>query len=144
VLLVEDDLLLARQLVRLLRRHGYDVTHVQTCAVARTVEGPFDLAVLDGELPDGYGCELLGELLEAGTVPCAVFFTGSRDPGVVLSASGFTRSVAKIDGVEPLLQAMAATLEEQLRVAEAAGAESTPRFPDRGRDTPRSSTTRRR
>ncbi len=144
VLFVEDDVLLGRQLVRLLHRNGYEVTHVTTCAAARALRASFDIAVLDGELPDGYGCELYGELLDAGVVPCAVFFTGARVGGLVLSAGGFTRSVEKIDGVHALLQAMQATLDERLHVAAAAGAERHRPLPAPSRDAVPPSGTRGR
>jgi len=63
VLLVEDEPLLRRQLVAYLERHGADVTAVGTLAAARAAltGQPYEFALLDVNLPDGSGLELLRE-----------------------------------------------------------------------------------
>lgn len=63
VLVLEDDGLLRRQLVAFLERAGADVTGVGEVAAARAaVAGlSFDLALLDVQLPDGLGTDLLKE-----------------------------------------------------------------------------------
>jgi len=65
VLLVEDDLMLRKRETALLERMGADVSAVDTLAGARQFIGtlPFDFAVLDVNLPDGLGTELLREKL---------------------------------------------------------------------------------
>ena len=136
VLLVEDDVLLARPLLRLLHRAGYDVVHAQTCAEALLAGGTFDLAVLDLELPDGRGTDLHTELLRLGTVPAAVFFTGARPP-LLRRAERLTRCVEKSEGIDALLDAMAATLGELALPVAAGASEMAPASP--ARDTaPRS------
>jgi two-component system, NtrC family, response regulator AtoC len=119
MLLVEDDLLLARPLARLLRHAGYDTLHVATCAAARAVGSKFDLAVLDVELPDGRGTDLEMELMALGIVPAAVFFTGE---GTLLLAEAKQRArcVEKSEDIEALLRAISATLTESSFAAEEA------------------------
>lgn len=61
VLLVEDDTLLRKQLAAELERLRADVTGAATLAAARqfAAELNFDLALLDVQLPDGQGTDLL-------------------------------------------------------------------------------------
>lgn len=61
VLVVEDDPLLRRQIGAYLERAGADVTAVGDLGAARTALGslPFDLALVDVNLPDGLGTDLL-------------------------------------------------------------------------------------
>jgi len=61
LLIVEDDLLLRRQIAAYLERLGGDVTSVGTLQEARNLvsELNFDFVLLDVNLPDGSGLELL-------------------------------------------------------------------------------------
>lgn len=61
VLIVDDEPLLRRQLVRYLEQQGADVTAVGDVASTRAAlaSGPFDFALLDVNLPDGVGTDLL-------------------------------------------------------------------------------------
>ncbi|MGE3309392.1 MAG: sigma-54-dependent transcriptional regulator [Limisphaerales bacterium] len=63
VLVLEDDGLLRRQLVAAFERMGADATGVHDLAGARAVlaDMTFDLVLLDVNLPDGLGTELLKE-----------------------------------------------------------------------------------
>jgi DNA-binding NtrC family response regulator len=63
VLLVEDEPLLRRQLAAFLERQGADVTAVGDLVAARRSAGllPYDYALLDVNLPDGLGTDLLRE-----------------------------------------------------------------------------------
>lgn len=63
ILVVEDDPMLRKREVTLLQRLGADVTAVDTLAGARRLlaSAGFDFAVLDVNLPDGLGTELLRE-----------------------------------------------------------------------------------
>jgi DNA-binding response OmpR family regulator len=65
VLLVEDDVMLRKREASLLERMGAEISAVDTLAGARRLIGtlPFDFAVLDVNLPDGLGTELLQEKL---------------------------------------------------------------------------------
>ncbi len=61
LLIVEDEPVLARHLVRGLREEGYAVDHADTLAEASELSfaTEYDLAVLDLMLPDGHGLDLL-------------------------------------------------------------------------------------
>jgi len=63
LLLVEDEPLLRRQLVAQLERHGAEVTPAGSLAAARQClrDGQFEVALLDVNLPDGLGPDLLRE-----------------------------------------------------------------------------------
>ncbi len=61
ILVVDDDLMLRRRLASQLERLGADVTQAETLAQARSLVQslPFDFALLDVNLPDGLGPDLL-------------------------------------------------------------------------------------
>lgn len=63
VLVVDDEALLRRRLASFLERAGADVTQAGTLAEARAVAAgmPFDFVLLDVNLPDGRGTDLLRE-----------------------------------------------------------------------------------
>src|SRR5262245_61961331 len=77
LLLIEDEPTLARALVRLLRRAGFDVELVATCAEANGVHGTFSVGVFDIDLPDGDGIELAEQLRRTAIVRRVVFFSGT-------------------------------------------------------------------
>jgi DNA-binding NtrC family response regulator len=62
ILLVEDEIIIRRELRRLLARSGYDVVEVGTVRDAETelAAAPFDVVLADVRLPGGLGTELLG------------------------------------------------------------------------------------
>jgi len=63
VLVLEDELLLRKQVAAALEQHGADVTDVGTVDEARRMIAtlPFDFALLDVNLPDGVGTDLLSD-----------------------------------------------------------------------------------
>ncbi len=63
ILIVEDDPMLGRRLAAQLERLGAEVSRAETLLSARalTTAGGFDLALLDVNLPDGLGTDLLKE-----------------------------------------------------------------------------------
>ena len=70
VLVVEDDPMLRKREAAILERRGADVTAVDNLAAARELLASmsYDIAVLDVNLPDGLGTDLLRErLFTAGT-----------------------------------------------------------------------------
>jgi DNA-binding response OmpR family regulator len=80
LLLVEDDVLLARALERTLQARGARVRHVACCALAALLTGPFPIGVFDIELPDGDGIELARLLRSRGVVGKIVFYTACTEP----------------------------------------------------------------
>jgi CheY-like chemotaxis protein/anti-sigma regulatory factor (Ser/Thr protein kinase) len=68
VLVIEDDDDLARVLITLLSRHGIAVTHVRTAreAVDWCHQGRPDIIILDLQLPDAHGAEVVSALRREG------------------------------------------------------------------------------
>lgn len=65
ILLIDDDAGVREVVVRALGAAGYDVSALADAAGARQAlaEGPFDLAILDVNLPDANGLDLCGEIV---------------------------------------------------------------------------------
>jgi len=74
LLLLDDEPLLRKQIAATLERFGADVTGASTVAAARQLAGEmnFDLALLDVNLPDGLGTDLLKEKIFPATTPVIV------------------------------------------------------------------------
>jgi DNA-binding response OmpR family regulator len=90
VLLVEDEVKLADVIARNLRAHDFGVTIAQTVEAALSVVevAPPDVVVLDVNLPDSTGWDLLRK-----------FPAGERPPVVVMSAGPISRQ--RIDEFRP-------------------------------------------
>src|SRR3990167_3538835 len=73
VLLVEDESLFARAVIKRLQQAGYDCERAETLAAGRATAQQFapDLLLLDMRLPDGSGMDLLAEMAGRG-VPVIV------------------------------------------------------------------------
>lgn len=86
ILLVEDDMMIASGLQYALETEGYTISHARSVQNARALaaEETFDLAVLDMQLPDGSGREVLAAVKPAGTA--ALFLTVVDDEGVMVQA----------------------------------------------------------
>jgi DNA-binding NtrC family response regulator len=67
LLIVEDELVLARNLSKAFVRHRFDVHHATGIAEGRKIASgtPIDVALLDLRLPDGSGLDLLDALVAA-------------------------------------------------------------------------------
>lgn len=106
VLVVDDDALLLRALVRLLVLDGHAVTGAVSVAAARKLAATLlpDVVVLDVGLDDGEGLELAPTLVASGTR--VIFFSGTVVPSVVASASQLGPFVPKGRGTDALLDAV--------------------------------------
>jgi sigma-B regulation protein RsbU (phosphoserine phosphatase) len=88
VLLVEDDLVSARIMIRTLQRvpsPSFDVVHEGTLteALRQLTSGErFDVAILDLNLPDSLGIQTLARLQEADPDLPIVVMTGDSDPAI--------------------------------------------------------------
>src|SRR5450432_4166480 len=98
LLLVEDDVTVARALSRTLARRGFSVAIARSCAAARSLTQSFDFAVLDLDLPDGNGVDLARCLIDCEKVPSVLLFTGSRDPALLARARALGPVVLKSSG----------------------------------------------
>ena len=65
LLIVEDEVLFARAVMRRLQKTGYECAHVENLQDARTIFKQFspDIVLLDMRLPDGNGLDLLADLV---------------------------------------------------------------------------------
>ncbi len=97
ILIVEDDNILRELLIKGLGKEGLGVRGASTCAEARMLveEGQPDLLVLDINLPDGNGWELLERLREAPIRLMA--------PVVMMSSLPVTRGQIKQHNVDSFL-----------------------------------------
>jgi DNA-binding response OmpR family regulator len=114
LLVVEDDVTVARALSRTLARAGFSVAIVRSCGAARTLAQTFDVAILDLDLPDGNGVDLARALLSAGKVPSVLFFTGSSDTALLSRARCMGPVVTKSLGTGPVLELLASMTSEAL------------------------------
>jgi ActR/RegA family two-component response regulator len=103
LLVVEDDVTVARALSRTLARRGFSVAIARSCTAARALAQTFDFAVLDLDLPDGNGVDLARELIAAGRVPSVLFFSGSNDAALLARARRVGTLVTKAAGTSEIL-----------------------------------------
>lgn len=103
LLVVEDDVTVARALSRTLARRGFSVALARSCSAARALAQRFDFAVLDLDLPDGNGVDLARALLDAEKVRSVLFFTGSREPALLGRARALGLVIMKSSGSAEVL-----------------------------------------
>lgn len=74
ILLVEDDRALSRGVTLALAETGRTITAVETLAGGQEAlkQGPWDLVILDVNLPDGNGLDFLTHLRQESTVPVLI------------------------------------------------------------------------
>ena len=119
LLLVEDDALVAQTLVAMLQAQGHAVVHAAHALAALTEAAarPFDLALLDLDLPGMDGITLAVTLRAQGFAAPLLAVTARSDPGAEAAcrAAGFDGFVRK-----PATSAMLAAAIAALRAAPAA------------------------
>jgi len=78
IIVLEDDLIVRKNLEQQLRQRRYDVASAQTIADAQELlsKDNFDLVFLDIRLPDGEGTDLLKEIQSRASKPLVVMVTG--------------------------------------------------------------------
>ncbi|MEA2091983.1 MAG: response regulator transcription factor, partial [Campylobacterota bacterium] len=81
ILLVEDDQILSETLIELLEDEGYSLTLVQSAneAIETTYSAEFELMLLDVNIPDFNGFELLQMLKSSGNTTPSIFLTSLND-----------------------------------------------------------------
>jgi DNA-binding response OmpR family regulator len=110
VLVVEDDPGIATQLVRGLRRGGYDVDHVTTGSEALRWGEP-DVVLLDLALPDTDGVEVCRQLRQRSPVAIIVVTARGEEPERVLALdAGADDYLVKPFGLAELLARIRAVL----------------------------------
>ncbi|MEY2936355.1 MAG: Response regulator receiver domain [Pseudomonadota bacterium] len=124
LLLVEDDVLLARGLERTLQLKGVRVRRASCCAMAAVLEGPFPLGVFDIELPDGCGIELARLLVSRGVVGRVVFYTACTDSQRLARARELGNVFVKSANLHSLLELPLRGPEPEPRPGRVASAQS--------------------
>ena len=122
IFLVEDDLEIAKNLMRLLHAEGFGVVHAPTQrAVASLLAGnPFDLALVDISLPDGNGFAVCTEIKQAQDIP-VIFLTASGDEASVVTGlnMGADDYITKPFKLNELLSRIKALLRRSLQFSKA-------------------------
>jgi len=79
ILLLEDDAALGQGVCLALNSESANLTHCKNLAQGRQAlaEGEFDLLILDVNLPDGSGLELLREVRKSGPLPPIILLTAN-------------------------------------------------------------------
>ncbi len=85
ILIVEDDTILGESLKLFLEAHGYDVDVARSYdeAADLTFENKYDIYVIDVNLLDGSGINLLEDLRVAEDKTPAIFISAIRDVGTI-------------------------------------------------------------
>jgi len=88
LLIIEDDPALAQMLALHFEDEGYRTDLADNCAqgLAKVVAGGVDLVLLDEQLPDGAGSDLLSRLLAASPGLPVVMMTGQHDLELAIDA----------------------------------------------------------
>jgi DNA-binding response OmpR family regulator len=104
LLLVEDDLLLARALLRSLGTRGIRARHIARCAAAAALTVHYAVGVFDIELPDGDGVEIARLLLAQGVIDRVIFYTACAEPARLARARGLGPVFIKTVNLQSLLE----------------------------------------
>lgn len=103
LLIVDDQMDVARTLARALRARGFATSTASSCQQALSHLGSVDCAIVDIDLPDGTGLELAPKLL-ATSAASVVFFSGCSDPAIQAEAGRFGPFVTKNAGLDVLFE----------------------------------------
>jgi two-component sensor histidine kinase len=88
IILVDDDVALARLLRKELERHRYKVSIAASGAagLTRVAEGGIDVVVLDHHLPDQDGLHVLAAIRQLPEAPPVIFLTAAAEASVAVAA----------------------------------------------------------
>ncbi|MDZ4097645.1 MAG: sigma-54 dependent transcriptional regulator [Methylophilaceae bacterium] len=105
VLVVEDEALFARAVIKRLKKAGYDCEHAETIENGRAVAKQFlpDIVLLDMRLPDGNGLDLLTEFVAKGLAVIVMTAFGELSDAVNAMKQGATDYLKKPVDLEELL-----------------------------------------
>jgi DNA-binding response OmpR family regulator len=106
-LVVEDFPPLASAIRWTIVGAGHAVINCHTVKETLSLQGSFDHAVLDIDLPDGNGVDLAEHLCRENRVDSVVFFTGTRDRELLERAAKMGLVVDKAAGCKCLMSAIA-------------------------------------
>ncbi len=88
ILIIEDDINLGQMLSLHFEEEGFRTQHVPSCEQARNAinHSFYDLILLDQQLPDGNGIDLLNELVTQNTQRPVIMMTGHHDLELAITA----------------------------------------------------------
>jgi DNA-binding response OmpR family regulator len=111
LLLVEDQVDLARVLQRILRSRSLDVHTTSSCREALDLDEQWDCAILDVDLPDGNGVDLAYELLASAKTAAVVFFSAESSVSVRTRAEQYGPFVSKCADIDDLVDTVHAEVD---------------------------------
>lgn len=105
VLVIEDEALFARAVVKRLKHAGYEAEHAETLSDGRSLVKQFlpDIVLLDMRLPDGNGLELLSDFTAKGVAVIVMTAYGELSDAVNAIKQGATDYLKKPVDLEELL-----------------------------------------
>ena len=105
ILIVEDEALFARAVMRRLQKSGYECAHVENLQGARDILRQFmpDVVLLDMRLPDGNGVDLLPEFVAKGAAVIVMTAHGEISDAVNAMKQGAVDYLKKPIDLEELL-----------------------------------------
>jgi DNA-binding response OmpR family regulator len=113
ILIVEDDSLLAKTMSRWLEfnKHTTDLAESGTVALEKMQQGSFDLILLDWQLPDIEGIQVLTRFRQNGGNTPVLMMTGMRDKsevdaGMSAGASDYLTKPFKLDELSARVAAL--------------------------------------
>ena len=88
ILIIEDDMSLGQMLLLHFEDEGFKTQHVPNCEKARIAlqHSVYDLILMDQQLPDGLGIDLLSEIIQLPSEPEVIMMTGHHDLELAISA----------------------------------------------------------
>lgn len=133
ILIVEDYPPLAKVIAIAAERAGFLVERVGGVSRALAVRGRFDLAIVDLDLPDGLGTDLVQQLVDDGRLETTVFFTSTRDTELRRQAARLGCVVDKEAGLEELMTVVVRLTKQRERLAQAVGGQGAGSASDIGK-----------
>jgi len=118
VLILDDESTLRTALFRLLDRKGYQVVTAQRLDEARSFmspDKPFDLAIVDMNLPDGNGLDLISEIKAVSPATQVIVLTGfaTIDTAIQATQKGAYHFLTKPFNVEELMSLLEKALSHK-------------------------------
>jgi CheY-like chemotaxis protein len=109
-LVVEDEPLIARALVRQLEQLGIRVTVAASLSAMPGLEGNFDCAIIDLDLPDGCGLDVESHLPAGALLSGPVFFSATERLDLQFQAAERSVFVRKDQGAAAAIKALSTQL----------------------------------
>jgi DNA-binding response OmpR family regulator len=115
ILIVDDEKTFVKRLVTILEMEGYEVqtAYAGRSALEMGTSYPFDAAILDIELPDMHGTELITGLLRSYPDMVIIMLTGFPDQENTMEALNLGAKGYMTKPIEP--EKLIGTLREKLR-----------------------------